>query len=246
MYTENTTHSGVCRRKGYMNVQAPKSNTTRDIVSGLLTTALTRDGLENSQQCFLKKKRNDDLRIIKVVNNLLRNSVIITYVISKLNNNKVIDVYFKRYRKNTIEKFGQPCRITVNKRYDLDTMQDCNDFVKDIEEHMRVCPENLKTINEALPLRISGFSEIGTDTLYAMEIYDFHLNTNRAFPLESTIDLSLVSDKFTKDFTINVKDIITYTEISELVGKWLVFNYKGAFKIKDKEDLHQSYNVIVK
>lgn len=233
----------VAQRRGYSHI-GRNNYYTPDIVVGLLNTAITREGLQDSQKSFLKRKRNGNLQIVKVVNNRLRNTVIITYAISKLNDSKVVDVYFKRYRKNTVEKFGQPCRETIERRYDLNVMGDNIQFVRDVEDHMRVCPENLKTVTEALPIRVKGFKEIRRDSLYAFEIYAFDVVKNQEDPLNSYIDLALVSDKMERNFRIKVRDIVNYNDIESLVGMWIVVNYKDSFKIKNKEDILTNYSVI--
>ena len=42
---------------------------------------------------------------------------------------------------------------------------------------------------------------------------------------------------------VNVNDIIHHNDISELVGMYVVLNYKHAFKIKTKEEILRSYKV---
>lgn len=235
---------GGANRHGFNNIQGGHRQ-QGDLVRGLLSTAITREGLANPQQSYIKRKRNEDLQIVKVVNNLLRNTVVVTYTVSKLNVSRVVDVYFKRYRRNTVDKFCEPCRETIDKRYNLALKEDCERFVLDVEEHMRVCPENLKTVNEALPLRVAGFDAIGQDTLYALEIHAFDVRRDATDALESTIEMSLASDRMTKDFSIKVRDIVNFNKIEELIGKWVVMNSKGAFKIKSKNELQHSYNVVM-
>ncbi len=232
-------------RRGYRRVDGQRWPYV-DVVGGLVTSAISlQNQKETENPSFIKRKSNGDLRIVKVVNNLLRNTVVITYLFSELNPSMVIDVDFKRYRRNTVDKFGQPCCDTVRKRYDLDSPQQSFAFVRDVEEHMRICPDNLKTNNEQLNLRMHGFDHIGEDSLYAMEIYSFDLiPSENGVALESSIELLLASDRFTRDFTIKVKDIINFNDISTLVGQWVVFNFKDAFKIKSKEELKASYHLL--
>lgn len=232
-------------RRGYKRV-ANQSFPYADPVSGFVKSAIERSKHDDHAErlIFIKPKRNGDLQIIKVVNNMLRNTVLITYPHSRLNESLIVTVDYKRYRHNTIDRFGQPCRDTERKSYDLRITQQQFQFVKDVEEHMRICPENLKTANSALPLRIQGFDHIGEDSLYAMEIHAFNVIKSEDGALESVIDMSLASDNFTRDFAIKVKDIINFNDISKLVGKWVVFNFLGAFKIKTKEELGKSYRLI--
>lgn len=239
----NKGYGGTTSRRGYQQV-ANQRWPYVDMVSGLVKSATERAGYDQDKRTFIKRKRSADLQIIKVVNNLLRNTVVITYPHTRLNGQTTVDVDFKRYRHNTVDQFGQPCRDTVRKQYNLSNPQHSFQFVKDVEEHMRICPENLKTVNTALPVRMHGFEEIGDDALYAMEIYAFEVHPSSAGPMETTIDLSLTSDMITRDFTIKVKDIINFNDISKLVGQWIVFNFKGAFKIKTKDELKASYNLL--
>lgn len=241
----NTSHNAIGRRLGYRQVSRDKWPFV-DTVGGLVKSAISRSTGDNQQDrhTFIKRKRNGELQIVKVVNNLLRNTVLITYPYSQLNESNIVDVDFKRYRHNTVDQFGQPCRETIRKTYDLSIPQESFRFVRDVEEHMRICPENLKTINEALPLRMSGFDHIDNDTLYAMQICAFDVIKSDEGPLEATIDLSLASDRLTRDFAIKVKEIINFNDISKLVGQWVVFNFKGAFKIKSKDELRLSYNLL--
>ena len=231
------------QRRGYSHVSSNNHFNT-DIVTGLLNTAITREGLQDSQKSFIKRKRNDDTQIVKVVNNRLRSTVVITYAVSKLNKNRVINVFFKRYRKNTVEQFGQPCRETLEKNYDLNKMQDTIDFVKDVEEHMRVTPSNLKTVNEKLPVRMKGFKTINKDTLYGLEIYAYKVKKNPNDVLNSIIELSLISDNYETTFDVKVADIINYNDITNLVGMYIVMNHKGSYKIKTKQDILTSYEVV--
>lgn len=243
----NSFHGARQARHGYQQV-ARQSFPFVDPVSGLVKSAIERSQKKDqlSEHTFMKRKRTRDseLQIVKVVNNLLRSTVLITYPLSRLNESKIVVVDYKRYRHNTVEHFCQPCRDTERKSYDLAIPQQAFQFVDDVEKHMRICPENLKTTNSALPLRMEGFDSIGEDSLYAMEIHAFDVHKNPDDSLESTIDMSLASDRFTRDFTIKVKDIINFNEISELVGKWVVFNFRDAFKIKSKEELKSSYRLL--
>lgn len=235
----------VVHRRGYNNITTtPHHSINQDILTGLLTSAILKDGLEDTQMSFIKKKRSGHLQIVKVVNNLLRNTVVVTYPMSKLNSRKLINVFYKRYRRNTVDKFGYPCRETVEKTYDLERMTECVRLVVDVEKHMRVCPDNLKSVNEALSVRMHGFEEVGTDCLYAFQIYAFDIVRDKEDPMNSIIELSLASDLMTRDFSIRVRDIVNFNDISQLVGNWVVMNYKGAFKIKSKEEIYASYNVL--
>lgn len=240
-----TSFGAIQRRHGYRPA-VQQSFPYVDNVSGLVKSAIIRSNEygDEGKHTFIKRKRNGDLQIIKVVNNLLRNTVLITFPHSRLNQSKEIDVDFKRYRHNTVERFAEPCRETVRKRYDLNIPTHAFQFVADIEEHMKICPENLKTTNDPLPLKMGGFDHISDDTLYAMEIHAFDVIPNEEDRMESVIDMSLASDSFMRDFTVKVKDIINFNDISKLVGQWVVFNFKDAFKIKSKEELQSSYNLL--
>ncbi len=241
-----TSFRGVSqRRHGYKPV-ANQSWPYSDPVSGLVKSAIERSQKQDqlAQNTFIKRKSNGDLQIVKVVNNLLRNTVLITYPRSTLNESRIVVVDYKRYRHNTVDQFGQPCRDTDRKSYDLGIPQQSFQFVADVEEHMRICPENLKTTNVALPLRMHGFDHIGDDSLYAMEIHAFNVIKSEDGAMESVIDMSLASDNYTRDFAIKVKDIINFNDISKLVGKWVVFNFRDAFKIKSKDELKLSYRLL--
>jgi hypothetical protein len=233
------------KRHGYKPV-ANQSWPFVDPVSGLVKSAIDRSQKQDqlARNTFIKRKSNGDLQIVKVVNSLLRSTVLITYPRSHLNESKIVVVDYKRYRHNTVDQFGQPCRDTERKSYDLNVPQQAFQFVADVEEHMRISPENLKTNNVALPLRMHGFDHIGEDSLYAMEIHAFNVIKSDEGALESVIDMSLASDNFTRDFAIKVKDIINFNDISKLVGKWVVFNFRDAFKIKSKEELQSSYRLL--
>lgn len=237
-----TPHHSV-RRQGYRPA-AQQRWPYVDSVSGLIKSFTLRSQQENQSPTFVKRKRNGELQIIKVLNNLLRNTVLITYPLSRLNESNLVTVDFKRYRHNTVDQFGQPCRDTERKSYDLSIPQQAFQFVADLEEHMRICPENLKTVNTALPLRMKGFDTIGTDSLYAMEIHAFNVVKHEGGALEATIEMSLASDMLERNFTVPVKDIINFNDIAHLVGKWVVFNFKDAFKIKSKEELKSSYRLL--
>ena len=231
--------------QGRIYRERESSDGSDNLIFDLLNTAINRSDLPPNQKSFLKRKSNGNLRIIKVVNNLLRSSIIVTYTPSLLNRQKTIEVFFKRYRKNTVDQFGQSCRVTTAEVYDLMQITDTYRLVSDVEKHMTVVPENLKTITEVLPVRIDGFTSIGQECLYAFEIHAFDIVPNNK-PLEGTIELSLVSDQMVKDFTVSIADIINFNNISELIGKWVVLNYKGAFKIKSKDEIYSSYNVWTK
>lgn len=224
----------------------PRDNDSTDtLVFELLGNAINRNDLPPNQKSFLKRKTNGDLRIIKVVNNLLRSTIVVTFTPSVLNRERTVEVFFKRYRKNTVAQFGQSCRMTSTSTYNLLNIEDTYRLVADVETHMAVVPENLKTINEALPIRIEGFTSITEDSLYAFEIHAFDVIACDN-PLEGSIELSLVSNQMVKDFTIKIVDILNFNNISELIGKFVVLNYKGAFKIKSKDEIYSSYNVIEK
>lgn len=227
------------------HTQRNQVSNTDNLIFDLLNTAINRDSKNGNHRSFLKRKTNGDLQITKVVNNVLRSTVVVTYVPSILNQQKTVSVFFKRYRMNTVEKFGQSCRETHESIYNLLDIEDSFRFVQDVQKHMAVVPENLKTINEALPVRMSNFSSIEKDTLYAFEIHAFDIVTNSE-PLGGMIEMTLVSDKMTKDFSIKISDIISFNNISDLIGKWVVLNYKGAFKIKTKDEIYSSYNVLEK
>jgi hypothetical protein len=219
------------------------SDSTDNLVHELLGNAINRNDLPPNQKSFLKRKTNGDLRIIKVVNNLLRSTIVVTFTPSVLNRERTIEVFFKRYRKNTVDQFGQSCRVTSTSSYNLLNIEDTYRLVSDVEKHMAVVPENLKTINEALPIRIGDFTQISEDSLYAFEIHAFDVVPSEN-PLEGSIELSLVSNQMVKDFTIKISDIVYFNDISDLIGKFVVLNYKGAFKIKNKDEIFSSYNVI--
>lgn len=219
------------------------SDSTGNLVFELLGNAIDRKDIPPNQKSFLKKKINGDLCIIKVVNNLLRSTIVVTFTPSILNRERTVEVFFKRYRKNTVAQFGQSCRMTSSTTYNLLNIEDTYRLVSDVETHMAMVPENLKTINEALPIRIEDFTHITEDSLYAFEIHAFDVLPSDN-PLEGSIELSLVSNQMMKDFTIKIADIIYFNNISELIGKFVVLNYKGAFKIKSKDEIYSSYNVI--
>ena len=228
-------------RRGYVPISSQKQ--FHDTIEKLIKSAITRESGGDHQKAFLKRKRNDDMNILKIVNSYLRSSIIITFIESALNQSRTVNVFFKRYRHNTIDQFGLPCRTVRVQTYDLDKVYDCVDFVHDIEAHMRYEDSNLKTVNSALPLRVNDFEDIKDDSLYALEIYNFNVSPDPRDPMESDIELALTSDKMQKDLTIKVKDIINFNSIEDLVGKWVVLNHLGAFKIKTKQELGQ-YNVI--
>ena len=105
-----TSFRGVSqRRHGYKPV-ANQSWPYSDPVSGLVKSAIERSQKQDqlAQNTFIKRKSNGDLQIVKVVNNLLRNTVLITYPRSTLNESRIVVVDYKRYRHNTVDQFGQP------------------------------------------------------------------------------------------------------------------------------------------
>src|SRR5574343_1943987 len=229
------------QRRGYSKVT---NNTNRNgFVKSLINTAITREGLQDAQKTFIKIKKVADKKVIKVVNNRLRSTVLVSFTESKLNCSMEVEVFFKKYRKNTIEQYGLPCKDTVVRNYDLSKKIDCEDFVRDIEEHMAVTPSNLKTINEALPVKMKNFTEIGKDSLYALEIHNSTIVKNKDDLRNSVIELLLVSNQCEMNFNVNVNDIIHHNDISELVGMYVVLNYKHAVKIKTKEEILRSYKV---
>lgn len=231
-------------RRDYISRSQYNTNDSCDnLIFDLLNNAIRRSGLPIYQQSTLKRKNKGDLKIIKVLNNLLRNTVVLTYHHSFLNKEKTVEAFFKRYRKNTVDKFGQPRRVTQTAVYNLLDIKDTYRLVEDVEKHMAILPENLKTINDQLNVRISDFTEITRDSLFAFEIYGFEIKPSEK-PLDGYIELSLVSNKMEKDLTIKISDIINFNNISELIGKWIVINYKGAFKIKTKDEIFNSYNIL--
>lgn len=235
-------------RRGFTNLhylQARYRHSLEDDdLFGRIKVLVTRDDHVNQQRTFVKKKVNDNLTIVKVVNNLLRSTVIVTYARSSYNNSMVVDVHFKRYRHNTVEQYGMPCRITSADSYNLAIEAERERFANDVGFHMRVTPDNLKTVKENLPVRLSGFDTIEDDCLYAMEIFEFKIVHDPNDRLNSMIELSLVNDVTTMDKTIRVRDIVNFNDINDLVGRYFVTNYKGAYKIKTKEEILQAYTVV--
>ena len=62
--------------------------------------------------------------------------------------------------------------------------------------------------------------------------------------LNSFIELSLISDNYETTFDVKVADIINYNDITNLVGMYIVMNHKGSYKIKTKQDILTSYEVV--
>ena len=233
----------VSRNNNQNRQQRDTNDSTDTLVFELLGRAINRNDLPPNQKSFLKKKTNGSLRIIKVANKLLRSTIVVTFTPSILKRERTVEVFFKRYRKNTVAQFGQSRQMTSTATYDLLNTQDVSRLQEDVEIHMAVVPENLKTINEVLPIRIEGFTSITEDSLYAFEIHAFEVIPAEK-PLEGSIELSLVSNQMVKDFTIRIADIINFNTIEDLIGKFVVLNYKDAFKIKSKDEIYESYNVI--
>ncbi len=229
------------QRRGYSKVT--ETNNRNGFVQSLISAAITRDGLQEAQKTFIKIKKVADKKVIKIVNNRLRSTVLVSFIESKLNTSLQVEVFFKKYRKNTIASYGLPCKETVVKTYDLANKIDCDNFVTDIEEHMAVTATNLKTINEQLPVRMKDFQAITNDSLFAMEIHSSKIVRNNEDPLNSHIELWLVSNLYETNFTVKVSDIINHNDITDLIGMYVVFNYKYAFKIKTKDEINRSYRL---
>lgn len=236
--------SGSDVRRGYNKIN-DKQIFCGDVVRSLIAAALSKNKRhEMYNKDYIKLIEKGDLQLVKIVNNILRSSVIVSYPISKLNKIMMVKVYFKRYRKNTIDKFCYPNNKVYIRSYNLDLMLDCDRFVKDIENHMSITQDNLRSINRPLPLKLKGFEEIGRDSLYGFEIYSFDLNRNEEDPINSEIQLHVMNDLVEKDVTVKVNEIVNFNKISDLVGKYYVTNYKGAYKIRNKDDLPRSYFVL--
>lgn len=221
------------------------------LIIKLMKKVINKDYLPFAERAYIKKKWNGNVKIIKMVNSLLRNTVVVTYPPSTLNSDKKIEVHFKHYRENTVDKFGQTCREIEVVKYDLSEHSQCQKFIKKMELHMAVTPENSKIVNEALPVLVSGFDKIEEHTLYAMEIHACNIersehSDDKEDVFKSKLDLVLASDTMAMDFQIKVEDIVNFNNISDLVGKWMIFNYKGAFKIKNKEEMNAIYDVYPK
>lgn len=229
------------QRRGYSKVSGTTNR--NGFVQSLISAAITREGLQDAQKTFIKIKKVADKKVIKIVNNRLRSTVLVSFIESKLNTSMEVEVYFKKYRKNTIEQYGLPCKETIVKTYDLSNKIDCDNFVLDIENHMAVTPANLKTINEQLTVRMKDFNYITKDSLFAMEIHSSKIIKNKDDPLNSLIELLLVSNLYETNFTIKVSDIIHHNDITDLIGMYVVFNYKYAFKIKTKDEILRSYKL---
>ena len=234
------TDQHVVGRHGYKK----KITNTATVVSSVLNDYIAWAERERIDTLFVKQTISNGIRMFKLVNNKLRSTILVRLKESKLNRLDRATVIFKRYRRNTVEDFGQPRHQVEQRDYDLTKFEESALLFEHIKEHMVCEPWNLKTLEEPLEVRMQGFEKIDAKTLFAFEIYDFQITKNETEPMESKVTLSLMSDLMSHEIELVLKDIVNFTDIEGLVGKWVVINHKGASKIKAKAAIVLDYKVV--